>query len=395
MQYIALIRRRMSAIRKDLPALIRLGGRMARHILDGGNLFPAEVAEFWPTEFTHRAGGLMGTKRKDYKPTSDKDVAFFALPGDPSWDPARDDTLQRLIRSKARLFAIGRRDRLRGLKAAGRFAGFTGGARMHEGLYAFGSVKPLAPLWQFDHLVRGWLTTGEMIAACTRAGKTPAIWMSVWLEGAYARNYSFIQHDNLTEPWHPPMFHKKRYVPPLTPGCVSHAFLAELDRIVAGLVAQQTGLAKAGAWMAQAVKGGRKVHVVAVGHSYPKLLDLPKDAPYPVDWGWSRSDLSKAVPAGLGRGDVAVHLGYSPVNVTHVGRILGRGILFIYTSPYGRPTALKSHRNLLWLDLPWRPGDATVDVPGYSVRILPLSSSAHTVAYFAMLCEMAYRLPRR
>jgi hypothetical protein len=395
MQYVALIRKQMAAIRKDLPVLIRLGERMARLILEGGNLFPAAVAEFWPNEFTHRAGGLMGINASNYEATSERDVAFFALPGKASWDPARDEKLQGLIRGKARLFAIGRRDRLGSLRAGGRFAGFTGGARPSEGLYAFGSIKPLAPLWQFDHLVRGWMTTGEMIAACTRAGRMPAIWMSVWLEGAYVRNFSFIQHDNLIEPWYPPMFHAKHYVPPLAPGYAGNAFLADVDRIVSVLEAQSARLAKAGAWIAQAVKAGRKVHVVAVGHSYPKLLDLPEGAAYPVDWSGSRSDLSKAVPARLGRGDVAVHLGYSPVNVTHVGRILGRGIRFIYTSPYGRPAALKSHRNLLWLDLPWRPGDAAVDVPGYSVRILPLSSSAHTVAYFAMLCEMAHRLGGR
>ena len=68
---------------------------------------------------------------------------------------------------------------------------------------------------------------------------------------------------------------------------------------------------------------------------------------------------------------------------------------FIYTTPYGRPAALKDHKNLLWLDLPWRPADATVDVPGYSVHILPMSSSAHTMAYFALLCELAERMEWR
>ncbi len=39
-----------------------------------------------------------------------------------------------------------------------------------------------------------------------------------------------------------------------------------------------------------------------------------------------------------------------------------------------------------------RPGDACVDVPGYSVRILPMSSTCHTMAYFAILSEMAERM---
>jgi hypothetical protein len=85
-------------------------------------------------------------------------------------------------------------------------------------------------------------------------------------------------------------------------------------------------------------------------------------------------------------------MGYAPVTVEDVQGILDRGIRFIYTSPYGRPAALKRHPNLLWFDLPWRPGDATVDVPGYSVRICPGSSTAHTLAYFSMLCELAQRM---
>jgi hypothetical protein len=80
------------------------------------------------------------------------------------------------------------------------------------------------------------------------------------------------------------------------------------------------------------------------------------------------------------------------VDVGDVRGILDRGVRFIYSSPYGRPATLGDHENLLWVDLPWRPADATVDVPGYSVRILPMSSSAHTMAYFAIICEMAERL---
>ena len=77
------------------------------------------------------------------------------------------------------------------------------------------------------------------------------------------------------------------------------------------------------------------------------------------------------------------------MNVGHVRTILRRGIRLVYTSPYGRPADLGDAPNLLWLDLPWPPGDASVSVPGYSVRILPLSSTAHTVAYFSMLAEMS------
>jgi hypothetical protein len=155
---------------------------------------------------------------------------------------------------------------------------------------------------------------------------------------------------------------------------------------------QSRALTRAGDWMVQAHRAGKRIAATAVGHSYPHILGLPKESNYPVRWGNSYSDLAIATPAELCKGDVYIHMGYAPVNVQKVGAILRRGIRFIYTSPYGRPAALKDHEGLLWLDLPWRPGDAAIDVPGYSVRILPLSAVAHTLAYFSLLSEMAERM---
>jgi hypothetical protein len=216
--------------------------------------------------------------------------------------------------------------------------------------------------------------------------------MSVWLEGALVRNASFMAHNNLREPWSVPLFHTDRYIPPLPPGYAANAFLSELERILAVIESQQAQLTQAGQWMALALQNGKRVHAVLVGHSYPKILALPKDSAYPIEWGQSMSDLARAIPADLGAGDVAIHLGYSPVNVAQVQSILKRGIRFIYTTPFGRPKALKNHRNLIWLDSPWRPTDQTIDIPAYGVRMLPMSSSAGTCVYFPLLCEMAARM---
>jgi len=175
-------------------------------------------------------------------------------------------------------------------------------------------------------------------------------------------------------------------------GSVGGAFVDELEKIHAQLLSQAAALARAGQWIAKAHRAGKTAHAVAVGHSHPQILELNHAPRYPIQWGPSMSDLTKAVPDTLGRGDVALHLGYSPVDVGDVARILDRGIKFIYTSPYGRPAALKDHPNLLWLDLGWRPADATVDIPGYSVRILPMSSSCHAMAYNAILAEFAAQM---
>jgi len=390
--YINLIHRRIGAIRKDVPALIDMGEHMAKLLIDGGNCFPPPVAPYWTNEWSGRAGGLMGVKPPNYTPQSSKDIAYFALPDSRDWDPKHDTTLQSLIKSKSQLFVIGRPDELKDTTPISRFAGFTGGVNCQEGLYRLAQWCPLAPTWPLDRIARGWIVTGEMIAACTRAGRMPVLWMSVWLEGAIVRNGAFLKHDNLRETWYNLLFHDDRYIPPLEPGYAASEFLRELEKIVAVLETQSGALSKAGEWMAQAHRAGHRPWMTAVGHTYPKILHLPEKNNYPLEWSESNSNLQTAVPSRFGREDVAIHFGYSPVDVEDVARILKRGIRFVYTSPYGRPAALKDHPNLLWLDLPWRPADATVDIPGYSVRMLPMSSSAQTVAYFAILCEMAERM---
>jgi hypothetical protein len=290
---------------------------------------------------------------------------------------------------------VGGADELGGRADPKRFAGFTGGAKPGEGLYAFNNHTPLAPVRLFEQFVRGWVTAGEMIAACTRAGRMPVIYMSVWFEGSMVRNASMHKWNNLREPRLMDMFHKDMYIPPLAGGRVGGEFLDFQEGILHRLEQQADRLAAAGRWLAEARQAGKRIWAVITGHSYPQILDFPEDhqeRDYPVAWGHSMSDLGRAFPRSLGRGDVGLHLGYGPVNVRAARGLLKRGIRLIHTTPYGPMADMKPHRNFLWFDLPWRPGDATVDVPGYGVRVLPGSSSAQTVAFFAILCEMAERM---
>ena len=388
-EFLTEARRRTAALRREAAHFTRLGEQMAQPLLAGGNMVHPAVGSFSRSEFSGRAGGMMGIRWAE-GPSSSKDVAFFGLPDPRSWKPQEDEAFQKQLQSKRRLFVIGRSDEV-DAKLRRRISGFTGGARAEEGLHAMGEHRPLAPFRPFEQLVRGWLTVGELIAACTRKGRMPTVWMSVWLEGALARNTSLIKHEsNRREPWLVPLLHDKDwYVPPIPAGHVAAEYLGLVDAMIGTLDRQARALARAGEWMAQAHRAGKRVAATAVGHSYPHILGLPKESNYPIRWGTTNSDLATAIPAELGKGDVYIHLGYSPVDVQKVGAILRRGVRLIYTSPYGRPAALKDHEGLLWLDLPWRPGDAAVDMRGYSVRILPLSAVAHTLAYFSLLSQMA------
>ena len=381
------IGRCLTGIRRDLPHLIQLGERMADCLVRGGAIRVPHVSPYWVSEYSCRAGGLMGLG--GHGAASRKDVAFFALPDARRWDPRQDRAMQKLLAGRSRLFVIGRREDLAALGSLDRFEGFTGGADPGQGRYRLDTFDPLVSFRPFEELVRAWVTTGEMITSCIRRGKMPIIWMSVWLEGSMVRNAHFHEHNNLREPWRHPLFHKDFYVPPLEPGYAGNTFLAFAEGVRRRLLEQADLLAKAGGMLAEAKRAKKRTYAVIVGHSYPAILNIPPNAPYPIEWGPWLSDLRSALPRDFKPGDTAIHLGYAPTKPGNVAYWLKRGVRLIHSSPYGRPAGLEDHENLVWFDLPWRPSDATVDVPGYSVRILPGSSTAQTMAYFAILSEMA------
>ena len=293
MKFLSIIRQRIDQIRADVPRLTALAEKMTKPLLAGGGLFNPNIGTYWPSEFGGRAGGLMGLKSPEYIAQSPNDLAFTTLPDVRSWKPAEHKAWQTLINSPAQIVVIGREEDATSAPPS-RFLGFTGGAAPDDGLYAKGEFRPFAPLRPFEQLVRGWLTAGEMVAALTRAGKMPILWMSVWLEGALPRNANFFKHDNMREPWYAPLFHDSIYIPPLAAGYPATAFLAELDKIFNLVLAQSAKLATAGQWCADAIKAKKKISTVLVGHSYPQILENSEGSDYPIAWLPSISDLTRA-----------------------------------------------------------------------------------------------------
>lgn len=386
--------KRIVTAQRDAAAFTDMGQAMAKLLVKGGRYFTPPAVKYWPIENTHRAGGIMGIRPWRADDARKGDVVYLSVPDRRCW---RDDglkLLKEIVAGRAELFVNGRPDDLPDGVSEKRFAAFTGGSTADQGMYRFDTFTPLAPTRIIDQFLRGWSVTGELVAACTRLGKMPTLWMSVWMEGARARNDSFVESRNDREPFYPPMFHENYYVPPLPAGYATAQFTQFVETLRQTLLSQTDRLRRAASMLCETLNAGNRVRVVAVGHSYPMILELDgrQDRAYPLNWGGSVSDLSRAVPGDYGRGDAMLHLGYSPVCVDDVRMLLKRGLRLVHTSPYGRPDALNDSDNFLWFDLPWRIGDATVEIPGYSARMLPASSSAHTLAYFAILCELAEQM---
>ena len=393
--YLDLIARRMQAIRRDMTKLTAMGERMTEPLLKGGDLFLGGVGRFWGSEFIYRAGGMMGL-RYNARLAKRGDVVYFELPSPEHRSKQDESLLRKLVKGPAHLFVVGAPEHAEGLAPARRFGGFTDCPADAKGSYPLAPFGPLVSTDLFERLVRGWIVGGETIAAFTRGGQMPIIWMSVWFEGAVERNNAFLYPKARRDGTRCDLFHSKLvrenttlYIPPLAPGYAGNAFMAGLERIHSSLVSQAPVLSRAGRMLAQAKHSGHRISASAAGHCYPHALSLPEKAEYPIHWLPPIASLTNAVPAEWQVGDAALHFGYGPTDPREVRALLKRGIRLIHTSPYGRPATLPRHEHHVWFDLPWQPGDAEVLVPGYSVRILPASSSADTMAYFCLLSELA------
>src|SRR5213082_91265 len=82
-QYLQEINERVARIRADAGQLLEMGQMMAKHLLAGGEMFCPPVCKWWTSEFSGRAGGLMGLHSGSYAGSYEShnrdDVAYVAL----------------------------------------------------------------------------------------------------------------------------------------------------------------------------------------------------------------------------------------------------------------------------------------------------------------------------
>src|SRR5438094_1104376 len=108
-QYLDEITARIARIRADEKRRIDIGESMAKHLLAGGEFFCPPICKWWTSEFSGRAGGLMGlhwgTYAGSYVSNNRNDVAYVALPRE--WNEKSQSEWKKLADSPARIFAIG------------------------------------------------------------------------------------------------------------------------------------------------------------------------------------------------------------------------------------------------------------------------------------------------
>ena len=254
-----------------------------------------------------------------------------------------------------------------------------------DGLFTAPDGRPAVPTHVTADAIVSWVWMAEFYAACTRAGKAPAMYQSVLNDPGRVRYDKYLRV----------RFHDDMKVEPIPAGQLGSAYVVALRGMLDAVRRDHwQALADAARRAAQAVRDGGQVHVFARGHYPPRHVGGQLAA----DRSGFRRMLkgATAVPGDPGPKDFAIAVGYSlpPGDEWWGGadqrlRQAGRGVCWIISGHRTRPEHLRA--NELLLDQVWPDGDAALSIPGYDVGICPPSGVMAEALLWMLTAEICAR----
>lgn len=365
--------------RRRLPQISTAAEAVADRVLAGGQLWLASEREDFVSEGHIRSGGLMFAREWSATMCTPGDVIIAGWPA-----AARDQALLLQLRDSGALILHIGPEPSRG-----------GGSEppTDETLLSSSVVWPAAatapfggetyPLVSLQNLVLLWVLTGEIVAALSRRGHMPAMFQSVLVPGARARNAQFTER-----------FHPTHSVAAMDAGFPGGDYLDGLGAILTNLAASQgdtiDAVAQAGA---QVLQSGGSIHAGMISHFPMHQHGAPGDPLHmqrlsPLD---GETPSTAEIEARVQSGDLLFFLGYyrRPVAAYEVAHRAGARIVEIITGD-GSMTAGEQPDYRIRPGWPF--GDALTTVPGYDVEILPASGIVQTAIYWAVVGSISQAL---
>jgi len=241
-------------------------------------------------------------------------------------------------------------------------------------------IGPVAPM---ANVINMWTFSAELVAAMNRIGKMPTLWQSMFVPGAAQRNTRIEKME----------FDKEVKVQPVEPGALGKQFVDAARACLAGMKTNELDrFVRAGALCANAIKSGKKVVAGIIGHFMVAQTRMPG---YPNIFTIKANEYGRKYLEGvLGNGDVFLHVGYSytPVEELGIAREVGAKTVAVFTpGPVkvgeGTPVATDTTMIDVYIDPYWKHGDAVVEVPGYDVKIFPVSGVVMITSFWMIVGE--------
>lgn len=381
-RYVDAILGALDHIEGNLASITESAEQAAARLVAGGHLYAAggraHEAGF-ASEACGRAGGMMMIQYAPRDPSTMKEGDVL-LVGTVNLDPDEQREHLRAAREAGALVILfgsseSPSDDVDALIANGLPAGPAPVVTID------GRAEAICPAGPVANIAALWVFTGELIAACTRQGKMPTMWQSIFVPGSGDRNPRYQPH----------AFHEEIAVEPVPPEKLGRAYLAEIRRCFRGIRDHQIpALQEGGRKIAEVIRSGHTAWLVVVGHHLPSQLGMPGD-PKVMDRSLATQGLSKILET-VGPNDALAYVGYydfpnmvgtdwQPLREMGVPSVLITG---------GRETKpLTPLPGEIHVDPYWTYGDACVEVPGYDVKILPPSGVMQTAALWMIVGEVA------
>lgn len=370
-QYVEAMLRMVDEVEGQMNGIIEIAEDAAERIVAGGKLYAAEDGASFVSEACGRAGGMM------------------MIAG--ASDPAKIEKGDLIIAGTLDLKTSEQADQLRAFRERGArvvLCGSSETSMREQSDHFIDNAMPLgtAPLLEIpcreDRICPGgatanitalWALTAEFIGACTRRGKMPTMWQSIFLPGNKERNPKY-----LGKPFHGDELH----VPPVAPGGVARTFLSAIRRSFLGIQGTQLGLfEEAGKAGAKALRSGGKVWCTAIGHHMGDQMGQPGD---PGVLTMDPKDSS-----AFGKKDAYLMVGYYHPPEEQLAMVRPTGVPSIWINGGREQTPIEPQPGEIHIDPYWEYGDSAVMLPGYDIRTLPPSGIVQTAAWWMVAGEIA------
>ena len=387
----------------SLAGMTTAAETVAKRWVDGAELCVAGDASFVDEAF-YRAGGLIGIRAVDR-------VSRSGYPQRLRWREVPDDAvvlygLHRSVEPNMRVF-----DEVRQLAKEGRTVVLFGSSQWPvcrkilaycrarlpldcvllvdtelpvdtrlEGRHGvrFGDAGPAATA------VHQWAFTNELISACTRLGKMPALWPSLKVPDwrVWEAKYKGI------------VFHDDVSVAPIGRGVLARAYLATLRAQVEACRGSEAQLREAATVVRAATRRGGSVYLVVGGHLLPAEAALPPELSNWLlvqrSWRWNG-----AARETVERGDAVVWLGYLDWPADQAKWADEAGATFVGVSVREPTPAELVGKDVVWVGAPWAYPDAVVTIDGYELLAAPTSGVVQAALLWGLAGEVIDTSARR
>ena len=365
----------------DDETINRTGKEEVKEIPGGGFNYP--MSEDWGgfvAEACDRAGGFRHIQPVPIEGTITKKDVILAGTLELNAD-AQVEQLKKLKASGALIIVFGSKSSKAAAVADflidnGLEAGTVPAMTVAEGK----TIGPVAPM---ANVINLWTFSSELIGAMNRLGKMPTLWQSMFMPGAAPRNMRIAEME----------FDTAVKVQAVEPGALGRQFIAAARADLDSIKARELDkFDQAGKLCAETLNAKRKVVTTLIGHF---MVDQTRMPGYPALFTVKANLYGKDYLQGsMAKDDVYLHVGYSyaPVDELTVARESGAKTIAVFTpgpNKVGEGTPITPDMSMvdIYIDPFWKHGDSVVEVPGYDVKVMPVSGVVMVTCYWMILGE--------